>query len=287
MHTSGRGLICDFTVQTDKPGSRFAFLTFHCAVGEANCSMEMHIAENRNKYPDLAICESAFSSFCSRELTDSLVRVLNSLPYRVHHLRSLKELNDIHPRTLLLHGSALLASAADDVGPLEKRVAEGLNMIVLADEFFIGTAAAANRILAPFGLRLGGSGFDERGISHEESCRRISEWQARYDRTPLLSRAPDIFPHRLTQGVKLVHWLRPCPVFCTGPTSAPLIRNPADSKECFAAVSEVAGAYVAAIGTSLWSSLSAVGWPYDNDRLLANLLIGGDAEAVLHQGTLP
>jgi hypothetical protein len=35
---------------------------------------------------------------------------------------------------------------------------------------------------------------------------------------------------------------------------------------------------VVAVGTSLWSSLWAVGWPYDNDRLLANLLVGGDAE---------
>ena len=36
-----------------------------------------------------------------------------------------------------------------------------------------------------------------------------------------------------------------------------------------------------AVGNSLWSALSGVGWPYDNDRFLANILVGGDAEAAI------
>jgi hypothetical protein len=44
-----------------------------------------------------------------------------------------------------------------------------------------------------------------------------------------------------------------------------------------------AGGYVVAVGKSLWSGLSGVGWPYDNDRFLANLLVGGDAAAVMEK----
>ena len=64
-----------------------------------------------------------------------------------------------------------------------------------------------------------------------------------------------------------------------------LVQNPADPEECFAAVSEPGG-YVVAVGNSLWSAFSTVGWPYDNDRFLANPLVGGDAEvsAVLGPG---
>jgi hypothetical protein len=39
--------------------------------------------------------------------------------------------------------------------------------------------------------------------------------------------------------------------------------------------------YVVAVGKSLWGGLAAVGWPYDNDRFLANLLVGGDAEMAI------
>jgi hypothetical protein len=59
-----------------------------------------------------------------------------------------------------------------------------------------------------------------------------------------------------------------------------LVRNPADLGECFAAVASPEG-YVVAVGKSLLSRLSGGGWPYDNDRFLANLLVGGDAEAAI------
>lgn len=65
---------------------------------------------------------------------------------------------------------------------------------------------------------------------------------------------------------------------CINGTARPLIKNPADHTECFVAVAKPNG-YVVALGKSLWSDLSSVGWPYDNDRLLANLLLGGDAES--------
>jgi hypothetical protein len=32
---------------------------------------------------------------------------------------------------------------------------------------------------------------------------------------------------------------------------------------------------------SLWPHFSSVGWPYDNDRLLANALVGGDADVLV------
>ena len=67
---------------------------------------------------------------------------------------------------------------------------------------------------------------------------------------------------------------------CDNATARPLVRNPAYPEECFAAVASPGG-YVVAVGKSLWSGLSGVGWPYDNDRFLANILVGGNAEAAI------
>ncbi len=121
-------------------------------------------------------------------------------------------------------------------------------------------------------------GTEEPDITQEERMRRIVNWQQRYNRAD--SGPDEITLHPLTNGVKRVQWFRPCPVLCTGESAVPLIKNPADHKECFAAVSQSNG-YIVAVGKSLWSGLSSVGWPYDNDRLLANLILGGDAESII------
>ena len=114
----------------------------------------------------------------------------------------------------------------------------------------------------------------------EEKVQRILDWQARYEQAPIDAGAEHIAEHPLTQGVKRMHWFRPCPVVCGNATGQPLVRNPADPEECFAAAASPGG-YVVAVGKSLWSGLSGVGWPYDNDRFLANILVGGDAEAAI------
>jgi hypothetical protein len=163
---------------------------------------------------------------------------------------------------------------------VEGLAAAGANVVVLADEFFHGTTGAANLVLKPFGLRMKQNGADEPGITREEKVQRILNWQARYEQVPFDAGTEHIAAHPLTQGVKRLHWFRPCPVTCENADSCPLVRNPADADECFAAVASPRG-YVVAVGRSLWSGLSAVGWPYDNDRFLANLLVGGDAEATI------
>jgi hypothetical protein len=162
---------------------------------------------------------------------------------------------------------------------LKRLAAAGANLVVLADEFFCGTTGAANLVLKPFGLRMKQNGADELGITREEKFQRILDWQARYEQVPFEVRLEHIAAHPLTQGIRRIHWYRPCPVVCENADGCPLLRNPADADECFAAVASPRG-YVVALGTSLWSGLSAVGWPYDNDRFLANVLIGGDADAV-------
>jgi hypothetical protein len=270
------GLIWKFTIRTEQPGAKFASLAFECDNGIAKCPVHVSIRDGHPGLGDLVICSSPFDFRHTHHLTLSLVRILDALPFRVHCLDTLADLDGLQPKTVMVHGSGLLRSTPDDVEALKRFVGGGTNLIVLADEFYRGTTAAANRLLAPFGLQLKRDASDEPGINREEQLRRILDWQARYQRADVEMK--DICKHRLTQGVKKTHWFRPCPILCTGPHSVPLVKNPTDTGECFAAVSQEQG-YVVVIGTSLWSSLSSVGWPYDNDRLLANVLLGDDAES--------
>jgi hypothetical protein len=278
--TGQHGLAWTFEVRTDKPGRYLTSVAFECDTGVGCCQISLEIKEGLPGLGDLVLCGSPFDC-CTHHFTLSpLVQMLGALPLRVHYLDSMTELGGLQPRTIVLHQTGLLACKPDDVERLARLAAAGVNIVVLADEFFRGTTSAANRVLAPFGLRMKQHGADEPGLTREERVQRIFDWQARYEQAPFYAGPEHISAHPLTRGVKRMYWFRPCPVVCADGAGRPLVRSPAGTDECFAAVA-ARGGYVVAVGTSLWSNLSGAGWPYDNDRFLANLLAGGDAEAAL------
>jgi hypothetical protein len=278
--TSGQGLVWTFQVRTDKPGRYLTSVAFECDTGVGRCQISLEIKEGRPALGDLVLCSSPFNCSTTHETLIPLVRTLGALPLRTHCLSSLADLGDLQPKTIVLHQAGLLFSKPNELELLRSLAAAGANIVVLADEFFRGTTGAANRVLAPFGLRMKQDGRDEPGLTRQEKMQRILDWQARYEQVPFEAGPQEIAAHPLTQGVMRLHLFRPCPVVCTDGASHVLVRNPADASECFAAVT-VPGGYVVAVGQSLWCALTRVGWPYDNDRFLANLLVGGDAEAAI------
>lgn len=278
--TGQQGLAWTFTVRADRPADLSTSIRFECDTGVGSCQISLKVHDGQPALGELVLCDSPFACHTSHHSLDSLVRIAGALPFRWHCVGTVGEIGEVLPRTLVLHQGGLLRCNDGDVGTLRELVASGGNLVVLADEFFRGTTTAANRVLAPFGIRMKQDGRDEPGLSRQEQIHRILAWQERYEQTPFDSGPAETVAHPLTRGVKKVHWWRPCPLVCTGPGASPLVRNPADTEECFAAVAQPGG-YVVVVGTSLWTSLSAVGWPYDNDRLLANLLVGGDAESAV------
>jgi hypothetical protein len=278
--TGQQGLAWTFDVRTDKPGQYLTSVAFECDTGMGRCQISLEIKEGLPRLGDLVLCDSPFDCHTDHETLSPLVRILGALPLRVHSLNSLAELGGLRPRTIVLHKSGLLWCKPSEVDLLRRLAAAGVNILVLADEFYRGTTAAANRVLGPFGLRMKQDGSEEPGLTREARMQRILDWQARYEQVPFDAGSEHIAAHPLTQGVKRLHWFRPCPVVCLNELGSPLVKNPAAPEECFAAVASPGG-YVVAIGKSLWCGLSGVGWPYDNDRFLANLLVGGDAEAAI------
>ena len=276
--TGQNGLAWTFTVRTDRPGNYFTSIAFECDSGVGYCQVTLEVVEGTPALGELVLCDSPFDCHTTFESLASLVRILGALPMRLHCLEHLGEMGELRPRTIVLHQSGLFRCDAADVERLRGLATAGTNVVVLADEFYRGTTGAANRVLTPFGLRMKQDGREEPGLTREQKGERIIAWQDRYERVPFVSGPEHLTPHPLTAGVRRLHWFRPCPVVCE--SGRPLVGNPADPGECFAAVAEPGG-YVVALGKSLWSGLSAVGWPFDNDRFLANALVGGDSEAAL------
>jgi hypothetical protein len=235
------------------------------------------VKEGAASLGDLAFCNSPFDDNTPYWLLKSLVRILNALPIRVHFLNSVWELEKVRPRTALLHQSSLVNANADHVNLVTGYVEQGMNVAILSDHFYRGTTAAANRILSRFDLQMKDDNPAELSIDSDGLARQIHKWPANLDRTDIISDASTVYPHRLTEGVRRVLWSQPCSVLCTGRLSAPLIRTPNTPDEYFAAMSSSNGCVIA-VGNSLWSSLSSVGWPYDNDRLLANIFAADNAE---------
>ena len=278
--TGKGGLAWDFTIRTDQPGEFLTQIVFECDTGKGFCQISLEIKDGAEAEGDLIWCDSPFDLDTTDESLESLVRILNPLPLRIHCLDSLQlsHLAGLHPKTIVLHWFRLLELESKDRELLSSLVRGGVNLVVLAGQDFHGTTPAANKVLAPFGLRLMQDGTEESGITREERRRRSVDWHERFDRAD--SGPDEIAMHPLTNGVKRVEWIHPCPVLCTGESAIPLVKNPADHKECFVAVSQANG-YVAVVGMAFWRDLSSVGWPYDNDRLFANLLLGRDAESIV------
>ena len=279
--TGQEGLAWNFSIRTETPGSLLATLSTQCDSGTARCQIEVELRDGQPALGDMVFLDSPFDCHTSESDMHPLVRILSALDFRFHYVDSLADVRTLQPRAAVIHGSGLCSTSPDDVELLLSWAESGTNIVILADEFYRGTTDAANKVLEHFDMRMLQDGRDAPGITPEERTRRLMDWQQRY--MEAVSEKDHIMAHPLTAGIGCLHWFRPCPVICTGSKSQPLVLNPGDGDECFAAVSQPRG-YVVAVGLSLLTSLARDGWPYDNDRFLANLFVGGDAESFRRTG---
>jgi hypothetical protein len=278
-------LFWKFRVATDIVGELGMRLCIECDTGTAVLYCFLDVREGDPRNGDVVWYDSPFDAFAGYDFRP-LARALAHLDFRTHYVEDLASLDAYLPRTVVLHQGGLMRSARPEAvsarEELHTLVRSGTNLILLADDFFAGTVPAANTVLQPYGIRFLISGADEEGLSRDEANDRVVSWQQRYHEA--VSAGEDVCPHPLMAGVKRLYWYPPSPLVCDAPNAVPLARNPAERAECFAAAARPGG-YVVAIGLSLWGSLMHVGWPYGNDRLLANLLVGGDAEAASGAGS--
>jgi hypothetical protein len=236
------------------------------------------LQDGEPSHGDIVLCDSPFSCDTTSAELAALLRVVGVLDFRVHCVDKLSDIANMLPRGIVLHGGGLIQLSQDDRNLLDDLVRKGTNLIVFADEFFRGTTSASNILLASYDMEFLRDGTDDPDITQEVKIRRLTDWQQKY--TEALCTERDIITDPLTSGVRRLKWFRPCPLRIRGPGASPLVRFPSSSDEILAAISRPKG-NVVAVGKSLISSFASEGWPYDNDRLLANLMAGGDVETLI------
>ena len=155
---------------------------------------------------------------------------------------------------VLVGEECLLHITNSEVARLQGFICGGGRIVVFADAFFVGTAAAANRICEPFGIEV---------INREPP---IGEPHAAFD--------GDLARHALNVGVKRIVVGRPSPTKITNPELATaLVTLPTFGSEYpFASIATTkSGGEIIAVGNSLWWNWIAKA--PGNKRLLRNLLV--------------
>jgi hypothetical protein len=276
--TPTNGLVWGWTIHTETAGTRFASLAIECDTGRSSCQISLELQDGEPAHGDIVLCDSPFSCDTTSAELAALMRVVGVLDFRVHCVNRLSDITNMLPQGIVLHGGGLIRLSQDDRDLLDHLVRKGTNLIVFADEFFRGTTSASNMLLTSYDMEFLRDGTDDFHIAQEVKIRRLTDWRQKY--TEVLCTERDIITDPLTSGVRRLHWFRPCPLRIKGPGASPLVRFPSSSDEFLAAISRPKG-NVVAVGKSLISSFASDGWPYDNDRLLANLMAGGDAETLI------
>ena len=264
--TGQNGLAWDFRIDTASAGFRSASLSFEFDTGASSVEIRAAIKTGTPRLGDLVICDEPFDCHTDYNALQTLTRLMKGLDSRVHHLDSIAQKLPRRPRTILLHGSGLIRAARESLSTINELVRAGTNVIILADKFYFGTSDAANKIGEQFGMTFRPG--DEGAFRSTQDNVRTNE---RY------SERADVHRHPLTKGVHRLFWRRPWPIELASKSAIPLINDSRDPQICYVAAVKRKG-YVVMVGTSLWESMASVGWPFHNDRLFANLLVGGDAE---------
>lgn len=262
------GLAWRFDLATRSPGPKHARIHFECDTGTGSIMFQAQVERATAPQGDVIVCEEAVDACRTWESIAPLIRVLGGLNVRTHHYWALPDIDTSWPRTILLHGGGLLNAAKTRVEMLHRLAEGGTNILILADRFFHGTPEAANAIIGRYGMKMRGG--RERGAKSSAAL-----W-----RQNIQICGPDqVRRHPLTRGIRNTYWHRGWPAVCTNDSATPLIVRPTNPEHCLVATAKPGG-YVTVVGKSLFSQLAGIGWPYDNDKLLANLIIGGDANRV-------
>lgn len=258
-----------FGIDIDTARVGFKWLRVRMEAGKRQGTFEVRALVRNGEPPrgDLVICNEPCDSNTLYPHTTSLIRVVGELGMRVHHLSELPEHWSTLPATLLLHQYGLMRAGRDRAKQIRGLAEAGTNVVVLADDFYRGTVDAANAIVQPYGMEYRPIRF-----------RPARSMAALIARDAHRSGPEEIARHPLCRGVRNLWWHRPTPIRCDGRSARPLVAIAGRPTDAFVAWAKPKG-YVVAVGSSLYSHFSGVGWPFDNDRLLANLLAGGDGEA--------
>jgi hypothetical protein len=275
-----------FRVLTDTLADIRCELSVSCDTGECGVVFVGSVAPRDRVSGDIIIYPSPMCAESGTSSVISLARIAEHLPHRVHFVDNLSLIADLRPRTLLLHEGGLLAMAKPNnpyTQKLHSFVNAGMNLVILAGSGVRGTIDAANALLSPYGIRFSKRRTEQYEVTtlcHDE-VPQLSE--VRHSR--VVSTRLDIEEHELTRNICALYWHDASTIANDDPRIQSLVTVPSHINESYVVATRPSG-YVVLVGTGFWGHLACRGWPYENDRFLAQLLLGHSIEDGLQNSSV-
>jgi hypothetical protein len=241
-------------------------IIIECDMGVAKVSLAIRLCDPPPNVQDVVISPTPFDANATDEEISAFIRTESALSIRLHVPSRISEIAACSPSTVILWDAALVHATNAEMEKAMRVAEAGSTIVFLADTFVHGTTSRANDVLAELGIY-----YDA-----EAGVRRLT------CAAPVIANERDIHSHALTTGVKRLRFSSGtcCPIRVQAPAT-PVVGFPGlDAHALIAEAKRQRGAVVA-VSTSSLAFLGATGWPFDNSRLMANLLVGGDATSAL------
>jgi hypothetical protein len=262
----GTFITCDVFVSlnTSRTGEFTDKLTVRLNRRPIEIPVQANVVEKEPDAPRVLVAETPFCRFSTSDAShfDAWLKLVKSARLDAHYLEVdpalpvLRDLDLSNFDVILLGGTGIFSARDEDFEKLKSFVESGGRVIVTASYFFRGTVEAANKFVAPFGLKM-------------------TDTEPRGDNSLVQLEESDIPRHKLTAGVRKLKFFRPSPITVEDAKAGTiLVETPLDPQQGLVAIARFGKGDVVVMGTSLWwrwiSSEEESG--ADNLRLLHNLL---------------
>lgn len=246
----GDSLVCQFTLNGLEPGTYHQGLRIVTDGGEATFLARATFVPQQTAEKWLLLSPSPFSWGETQWARSNLGYLLREHQVGLHALDELPDDDLSNFAVLVLWDHGLAGLGAADHSRIERALETGSRVLLIASKFVNGSLEAANVIARAWGLEFADREYGE-----------------------VICRTTEIDAHSANDGIRALRWFRPTPILVQNPARF-LVRNPQNHSEAFAACS---GPHdnLFVLGASSIEDLLCVGWPYDNNHFLANLLRPG------------
>jgi hypothetical protein len=255
LNTSAGYTLWPFTLTPKSLGPHHVSVQIETDYGTVHQSFGYKVLPASSAIHSVSFVTSPFVASAESHEFDTLDLIIRELRSHLNAFR-LSSPPDLKADVLVLSGCGIIHPKSDALrSTIGEQVDAGRVVILFANYFLRGTVDTANAALGTYGVRLLDTEYDETTIDLQQVS------------------------HPAITNVKRLRLWRASPILVDG-DARPLVRNPSNSKQCFlACCGPRHNLYV--VGLSSPAHLLAVGWPFHNQQLFANLLCAatqGDAQ---------
>jgi hypothetical protein len=218
-------------------------------VGASHIQISLQVRAGHAPKGNVLLCSSPYNPFVDYRFLDNLKVFLRELQVQVNGCFELPSTLNAF-RVVVLMNEGLRYCLQDRATVLHDYLAQGGRLLVLGDHYGRHHAMQANHFTEHYGAVLEHTEYDEI-VCHSRHLMKS---------------------HFAMHGVEYLRWVFTSPIKCFDQGKV-LVQDPKNETDGFVVCAGPReNLYV--LGASLLQSSVCAGWPFDNARLLANLLVG-------------